>query len=131
MDSSGKAGKKHPFHKSVFYALRGILTGFRQERNVRIHAAVTVLVLIFGWFFSLNATEWLFILAAIGGTIALELVNSAIERTVDLAVKEYHPLAEQAKDMAAGAVLVYTIFSILVGIIIFVPKLVEIYTLFL
>ena len=60
--------------------------------------------------------EWLFILVAIVGTITLELVNSAIERVVDLVTTEYHPLAKQAKDIAAGAVFVYAIFSVIVGI---------------
>ena len=78
-------------------------------------------------FFSLNWLEWLFILVAIVGTITLELVNSAIERVVDLVTTEYHPLAQQAKDIAAGAVFLYAIFSIIVGIIIFLPKVMNVF----
>lgn len=69
----------------------------RTERNIKIHFALTAIILFFGWFFSLNGMEWLFILAAIAGTIALELVNSAIERVVDLVTDQFHPLAKQAK----------------------------------
>ena len=55
--------------------------------------------------------------------LALELVNTAIERTVDLVTKDYHDLAKAAKDVAAGAVLIMSMFSVIIGLIIFIPKL--------
>lgn len=125
--SMGYQGKrKHPFVKSFSFALRGIGEALKTERNIRIHSMMTVVVILLGIYVSLNRLEWLFILLAITGTIALELVNSAIERVVDLVTEEYHPLARQAKDIAAGAVLLYAIFSVIVGIVIFLPKLISV-----
>ena len=113
---------KYPLQRSFLFACQGVREAVRTERNIRIHLAMALVVILFGWYFSLNAMEWLFILAAIAGTITLELVNSAIERVVDLATDQIHPLAKQAKDMAAGAVFIYALFSIVVGLIIFLPK---------
>ena len=84
---------------------------------------VAVLVILSGLVFKLNQLEWLFIVIAIFGVLALELVNSAIERVVDLTTSEIKPLAKQAKDIAAAAVLVYAIMSVIIGIFIFGPKL--------
>lgn len=125
MDYQGK--RRYPLVKSFYYASRGLVEALKTERNIQIHSIVTVVVILAGLFFSLNWMEWLFILVAIVGTITLELVNSAIERVVDLVTKEYHPLARQAKDIAAGAVFLYAIFSCLVGIIIFLPKFISLF----
>ena len=123
MGSREKGKPKYPLVKSFSFACQGILEAVRTERNIQIHVVAMLVVVFFGWYFSLNGMEWLFILAAIAGTIALELVNSAIERVVDLVTDQIHPLAKQAKDIAAGAVFIYAIFSIIVGLIIFLPKL--------
>jgi undecaprenol kinase len=84
-----------------------------------------VLVILFAFYYHLSASEWIFILFAIGGMFSLELVNTAIERIVDLVTEEYHPLAKQAKDIAAGAVIVYAILSVIIGCIIFLPKIIK------
>lgn len=91
---------------------------------MRIHIIISVFVLAAAIFFSLSLTEWLFILLAIGGMLVLEMLNSAIERVVDLVTNQFHPLAKQAKDIAAGAVLIYAILSVIIGIIIFIPKII-------
>jgi undecaprenol kinase len=101
MDWSAKAKK---VLKSFSYAFQGIIHALNKERNLKIHLSLTVLVVILGFLFSITKIEWLFILIAIGGVNTLELVNTAIERVVDLVTKEYQPLAKQAKDTAAGAV---------------------------
>jgi len=90
---------------------------------MKIHCVAAVLVITFSIYFQLSAVEWLFILFAVGGVFALELINTAIERTVDLCTKDFHLLAKQAKDIAAGAVLVYAILSVIIGCIIFLPKI--------
>ena len=108
---------------SFVYAWRGVLRGVTGERNLKIHVTAAVLVMIFAAVFQLSATEWLFILFAVGGVISLELMNTAVEKVVDLVTDEYHPLAEQAKDLAAGAVFIYAVLSVIVGLIIFVPKI--------
>lgn len=118
-----KSFKSRNVVRSFQYAIQGIAHTFLEERNMRIHVIVSVIVVIAGFVLKLSALEWLFIVFAIGGVIALELVNTAVERVVDLVTKEYHPLAKQAKDMAAGATFVYAILSVIVGIIIFLPKI--------
>jgi len=120
MDSRAK-GKPNHFLKSLSYALEGIKTAVKAERNMRIHLVCSVIIIGCSYYFSITRLEWLFILVAIGGMLALELINTAIERLVDLVIDEYHPLAKQAKDVAAGAVLLYAILSVIVGIIIFYP----------
>ncbi|MDN3018571.1 diacylglycerol kinase family protein [Paenibacillus sp. BSR1-1] len=122
MDSLDKK-KIIPLIRSFTYAITGILTALKSERNMRIHAISSVVVLFFSYFFSITKIEWLFVLISIGGMFALELMNTAIERVVDLATLEYHPLAKQAKDLAAGAVFVYAILSVIIGIVIFLPYL--------
>ncbi|WP_423336632.1 diacylglycerol kinase family protein [Neobacillus sp. 19] len=111
--------------KSFMFALSGIMTALRMERNMRIHFMSSFIVLVVSFYFSITKMEWLFILFAIGGMFALELLNSAVERVVDLVTAEYHPLAKQAKDLAAGAVLVYAALSAVIGMIIFLPYVVR------
>lgn len=91
---------------------------------MRKHAVSAILVLIAGTVFRISAVEWLFLLLSVTLVIAFEIVNSAIENVVDLA-SDYHfsMLAKNAKDMAAGAVLVVSGFALLTGLIIFVPKI--------
>lgn len=111
--------------KSFSYAVNGIRTASLNERNLRFHLISSVIVIGCSFFFSLSYIEWIVVVLAIGGMISLELVNTAIERVVDLITEEYHPLAEQAKDIAAGAVFVYAITAIIIGIIIFLPKIIS------
>ncbi|MDP4105781.1 MAG: diacylglycerol kinase family protein [Bacillota bacterium] len=108
---------------SFSYAIAGIRTAIKQERNIRIHLSISLIVIIFGFLFSITRIEWIFILLTIGGMISLEIINTAIERLVDLVTLEFHPLAKQAKDLAAGAVFSFAIISVMVGIIIFGPYL--------
>lgn len=116
--------KNRDFYSSFEFAFTGILTAFKEERNMRKHAVSAILVLIAGTVFRISAVEWLFLLLSVTLVIAFEIVNSAIENVVDLA-SDYHfsMLAKNAKDMAAGAVLVVSGFALLTGLIIFVPKI--------
>lgn len=111
------------FLRKVAYALEGIKTAFAEEKHIRIHVTMALLVLVLGAIVSIQPYEWMVVLLLIGNIIALELINSAIERTVDFAGTDIHPLAKKAKDMAAGAVLVLSIIAAVIGIVIFVPKI--------
>lgn len=114
--------KKDPLHKSFSYAFEGIFTCIRNERNMKIHIAVSALVVIAGWILGLSITEWCICLGLFGLVMALELVNTAVEAVVDLVTTKRHPLAKIAKDTAAGAVLIAAIMAAIVGLLIFVPK---------
>lgn len=123
MNSDYKGRKKTSLFHSFSYAISGVIHTIRHERNMKIHCTAAVLVIAFSFFFRLSAVEWLFILFAVGGMFSLELINTAIERTVDLCTEDFHLLAKQAKDIAAGAVIVYAILSVIIGCIIFLPKI--------
>lgn len=110
------------FFKAFDYAWSGILFGVKAERNLKFHLAAAIVVLLAGLFTGLSVIEWSIIVLLIGGMLALEMMNAAIECVVDLVTLENHPLAKHAKDLAAGAVLVYAISSVVIGLIIFVPK---------
>lgn len=110
------------FFKSFSYAAAGIFHAMKMERNFKVHLLVAILVLVMGMFVELSIVQWFIIIILIGVVLALELVNTALERIVDLVTEEYHPLAKQAKDAAAGAVLVFAIASAVIGLLIFIPK---------
>ena len=118
-----KREKKPPFLKSFGYAFEGILTGIRKERNMRIHTAAMILVVLAGTVLGLSAVEWCICLILFGLVMALELVNTAVEAVVDLVTEEKKPLAKTAKDTAAGAVLIAAIASVIIGLLIFVPHI--------
>ena len=109
---------------SLEFALTGIFTAFKEEKNMRSHVLLAVAAIIAGLIFRISATEWLFLLLSIFLVIAFEIMNSAVENVVDLA-SDYHfsMRAKNAKDMAAGAVLVVSGFAVITGLIIFLPKL--------
>ena len=109
------------FFKSFRYAVQGILTATK-EQNLRFHILSAVIVVLAGFLTGLSITEWVILTIVIALVIGAELFNSAIERVVDLASPEIHPLAKQAKDMAAGAVLVFAVASVIIGLLIFLPK---------
>lgn len=119
-----KKWKNRTVYASLEFALTGIITAFREERNLRKHAVSASLAIIFGFVFMISRIEWLFLLLAIFLVIFGEIINSAIENVVDLA-SDYHfsMLAKNAKDMAAGAVLFISLYAGIVGMMIFLPKI--------
>lgn len=118
--------KKNPLYKSFGYAFQGIFNTIRTERNIKIHCAAAILVTIFGIWLQISKTEWMICFILFGLILALELVNTAVEATVDLFTEERKPLAKKAKDAAAGAVLIVAIFAAVIGILIFIPKLLDV-----
>ena len=111
---------------SFKHAKDGIKTGVKQERNMKIQFTIMILVIILGFILKISATEWIICIILFGLVISLELVNTAIETTVDLVTNEVKDLAKIAKDTAAGAVLVAAILSTIIGMIIFLPKVMTI-----
>lgn len=117
---------KKKLKNSFKYAIQGIKSALKTEQNLKIHFIVTVLAIILGVVLKVNFTEWAICFLLFGFVITAELLNTAIEVTVDLAMPEKNEKAKLAKDIAAGAVLVSAIVSILVGIVIFLPKIINI-----
>jgi len=110
---------------SFKYAGEGVKTSFKSERNMKIHILIACLVVIFAFIFKITLIEWLICLVLFGLVISLELVNTAIEATVDICMPKIDPRAKKAKDIAAGAVLFSAIISVIIGILIFLPKLIN------
>ena len=109
------------FIRSFGYAFCGIVTACK-EQNFKLHIISAVIVLVAGYFTGLSRIEWFIVLILIALIFSLEIMNTAVERVVDLASPNIHPLAKQAKDLAAGAVFVFAIFSAIIGLLIFLPK---------
>lgn len=111
--------------KSFKYAFEGLFTSLKTERNLKIHVSIMILVIICGVILKINIWEWLICVLCFGAVISAELFNTAIEATVNIASPEKNALAKLAKDVSASAVLVLAITSSIVGLIIFIPKIVS------
>lgn len=111
------------FYTSLGWAIQGIVYALKKEKHMRFHLGATLAVLLLGWWLTLTPWQWLMVVFAIALVLATELINTAIEALVDLHTDQYHPLAKAAKDVAAGAVLVAAINSLVVAAVIFLPKL--------
>ncbi len=110
---------------SFKYAFNGIKKLIKSQHNSRIHLVIALLVIAAGFFLQISVTEWIAVIIVMGFVFSAELLNSAIEAVVDLVSPKYHKTAEDAKDYAAGAVLLAAIASAIVGLIIFLPKLID------
>lgn len=110
---------------SFKYAFSGIITSFQTERNMKIHIFVMIFVIIVGIFFKLSKIEWMICIILFSLVIAAELFNTAIETIVDMIMPEKNEKAKIAKDVSAGAVLVLVIGAVIIGFMIFIPKLIE------
>ena len=109
----------HSFFKSFVYAFNGIHSAVKQERNIRIHLVVATFVMWFSQYYNFTKSQYAVIILSVAGVISLEMVNSAIERCVYKPSAEKYMMAGVVKDMAAGAVLVYSIGVAICGIIMF------------
>jgi undecaprenol kinase len=106
---------------SFGYAFYGIWTAMK-EQNMRIHFFCALIVIIAGLLTGITTTEWVILIMIIALVIGAEMINTAIESAVNLSSPEIHPLAKVAKDVAAGAVLVFAIASVIIGLLIFLPR---------
>lgn len=95
----------------------------KKERNLKIHLIIASIIIVLGVYYQVSAVNWMILAIAMGSVITMEMMNTAIERVVDLVTKDFHPLAKEAKDIAAGAVLIAAAVSVVIGLIIFLPKI--------
>lgn len=124
-DSKDKRIQKNSQLSSFRLAFIGIISAVKKERNLRIHLCFTALVILLGFVFHISVQNWMFLSIAIGLVICMELMNTALERVVDLVTEKYHPLAKQAKDIAAGAVLFAAVIALIIGMFVFVPEIMQ------
>lgn len=112
---------------SFKYAFQGIWSSFRSERNMKIHIFMMMLVILFGILLDIRLGEWITCIILFALVIGAELFNTAIEAVVDMISLEKSPQAKLAKDISAGAVLVFAIASAIIGLIIFIPKIIDLF----
>lgn len=113
------------YYKSFLHAIDGIIYATKYEHNIIIIICATIFAISCGLIFNVSTYEWLFIIFICAAIAACEMLNSAIEATVDLVTTEIHPLAKIAKDTASSATLILCFAALVGGIIIFVPKILE------
>lgn len=119
-----KSKDKRTFKGSVKNCLDGISYVTKSEKNFKREIALGIIALILSYILKIDKIEFIIILTMICLVLTAEIINTAIERTVDLVTKEYHELARIAKDVSAGSVLVTSTFALIIGIIIFMPKII-------
>ncbi len=113
----------HRIVRSFRDAATGLVYCFRTQPNMAIHVFLGGAALALGGLFRISTVEWLLLLSAIFAVLVAEVFNTALEKTVDLATRERDRLAHIAKDAAAGAVLLASVFALAVGAIVFLPRL--------
>jgi len=110
---------------SFRHAYDGLVAAYASEQNLCIHTLVAILVVIFGFIFKISYIEWLICLILIGLVITAELFNTTFENMVDMACPQIDPQAKKIKDTASAAVLVFSIIAAVIGLMIFIPKIIS------
>ncbi len=107
---------------SFKYAFTGMTEVIQSQANPKIHILAALITILGGWFFTISTEEWCLVIICITSVLGAESLNSAIEYLTDLVSPEFHPLAKKTKDAAAAGVLWVAIGALLVGLVIFLPK---------
>lgn len=110
--------------KSIGYACKGVICLIKTEANVQVQLFCAISVTIAGFYFDISKTEWGFQIICIGLVISLEAINTSIESILDFIQPEQHKTIGKIKDIAAGAVLITAATALIIGLIIYVPKIV-------
>ena len=118
--------KSKNFFDALKNSINGIFYVIKNEKNMKIELFFAILAIITSFFLKINATEFIIILFVIFFVLFAEFINSAIEKVVDLYTLEYNENAKIAKDISAGAVTIVSFLSIIIGVIIFLPKIINI-----
>jgi diacylglycerol kinase len=105
------------------HAFKGLWYALRTQRNARVHVSIAILAILMGVVLHISAVEFAMVFMAITGVFIAEMFNTVFELCIDLASPDYHPLAKIAKDVAAGAVLLSAMLSVVIGLFVFGPHL--------
>jgi len=111
--------------KSFGFAFSGLRILFREEHNSRIHLLAAVCATIAGYILKISAVEWIAVVFAIGFVITTEIINSSIENLADFVSPDKHEIIKKVKDLAAAGVLVSAITALIIGLIVFLPGIIE------
>ncbi len=108
---------------SFGFAFQGLITFFKTQHNAWIHLISAIAVVVLGVVYKVSNAEWCWLVVAIGFVFVAEMINTAIEFLTDLVSPQFHPTAKKVKDVAAGAVFIAALSAIIIGLIVFLPKL--------
>lgn len=109
------------------YAFQGIATLFRKTPNALIHLIAAALAVVSGFVFSISTEEWLAVVVVIGLVFALEAINTSVEAVSDFVCKERNESIKKVKDLAAAGVLLASIAALTVGLLVFLPKIIQLF----
>lgn len=115
--------RKNSIIESFNYAVTGIITALKSEKHMRAHYFIAIGVIFSSLFFDFSKLEFLILLFAVSLVLVAEMLNTALEKAIDMITKDYHPLARVAKDVAAGAVLIASMNSLVVAYLLFFDRL--------
>ncbi|MEK7539380.1 MAG: diacylglycerol kinase family protein [Patescibacteria group bacterium] len=118
-----KAWREVKYSEKFLNAFRGLYVVSKTTRHLFIHIISAMVVIVFGFYFRVSSLEWIALVFAIGFVFVIETLNTAIEIDIDLTSPEYHPYARDTKDVAAAAVLLSVFVAIIIGLIIFLPRI--------
>lgn len=118
--------KNKNFFEALKNSMNGLIYAIKEQKNLKIQLFIALIVVIFSIALQINKIEMLFVCISICFVIFAEIVNTAIEKTVDLVTEEYNEKAKIAKDIAAGAVIIASLNAIIVGIIVFLEKIINV-----
>ena len=118
-----KAWREVKIGKRFLNAFRGIYVFYKTSRHFFVLIFMTLAVIIFGFYFRVSSFEWIALIFSIGFVIVSEIFNTAIEIDIDLTSPEYHPFARDTKDVAAAAVVLSILTAMIIGLIVFLPKI--------
>lgn len=113
--------------QSFKYASKGVYYALKEEQNMKIHFLLSFMVFILSIIFGISAYEAIALVLVISFVIAMEMINTIMERVMDIIKPRMHPYAKHVKDMLAATVLIGALASAVVGLIIFVPKILELF----
>ena len=109
--------------RSFRFAIAGLRSVWAEEHNARVHVVAAILVVAAGFWFDVSSTEWMSLVFAIGFVITTEIVNTAIKKLADVVEPNIDPRIKLVKDLSAAAVLMSVITAVVIGLIVFLPKL--------
>ena len=115
--------KKKNILYSFKYAFTGIISSIKKERNMKIHISIMTIVMLLGIILKIQKIEWIICIILFGLVISVEMINTSIEIVVDMVMPNKNENAKNAKVISAGAVLIVAITSLIIGLIIFIPKI--------
>lgn len=128
MASLDRRKKKFGFKRiisSIINSFNGLKVAYKNEQSMYIHLVCTIVLLLLSFSLKISIIQWAIIISIIGLTLVIELLNTAIESTVDLVTKDFHPLAKIAKDTSSAAEFILAITGAIISLIIFIPKIIE------